>query len=129
MTRIAVCSICSRVKNHDKALLPARLRYLGEHIKVVEEESRRQKASFFILSGVYGFISGEEPIEDYDSLLSFDEVPGLVTLVGRQLRRFGVTEVHFYCKNKKDWLPYQSLIRQAAAAQQITLVSHELKDD
>ena len=54
MSQEVVCSICSREKKQDVGLIPARQRYLGTHISLVEGKAARRNLSFFILSGARG---------------------------------------------------------------------------
>lgn len=127
--QIAVCSICSRVKDENKELLPARKRYLGSHVLKVEKIALEQKHPFFILSGVYGFISGEEKIPTYDHLLAEDEVSALAEKIQAQIEKSGASEIHFYTKNKPNWKPYRVALEQAAQSVNVELSVHELAEN
>ena len=112
-----VCSICSREKNKDQKPLPARERYVGSHIKLVESIALEQGAQFFILSGKFGLLHAQERIEPYNFLLTEEGVKFLAARVFRQIVRlsFPVSEIQFYTKNKPNWLPYKKVIEDAAA--------------
>ncbi len=115
--RTIVCSICSREKNKDPKPLPACERYVGSHIKLVEQIALAQGSQFFILSGKFGLLHAQERIGFYDFLLTVGGVKTLATVVFRQIIRlsFPVSEIQFYTKNKPNWLPYKKVIEDAAA--------------
>ena len=112
-----VCSICSREKAVNPEPLPARERYIGSHIKLVENIALEQGAQFFILSGKFGLLHAQERIGLYDFLLTEEGVSFLAARVLRQIVRlpFVVGEIQFYTKNKPNWLPYKKVIEDAAA--------------
>lgn len=112
-----VCSICSREKSKDPKPLPARERYTGSHIKLVENIALEQRAQFFILSGKFGLLHAQERIEFYDFLLTEEGVSFLAARVLRQIvwLPFVVGEIQFYTKDKPNWLPYKKVIEDAAA--------------
>ena len=116
-TQTIVCSICSREKAANPEPLPARERYVGSHIKLVETIALEQGAQFFILSGKFGLLHAQERIEPYNFLLTEEGVKFLATRVFRQIVRlpFVVSEIQFYTKNKPNWLPYKKVIEDAAA--------------
>ena len=129
MAKVAICSICSRAKKEDEGPLPAAQRYIGSHIAKVQKIAEEQRRPFFILSGVYGFVSAEEEIPYYDHLLVASEVGSLVTKIQAQLKQHGVEEVLFYTKNKPAWEPYLDALRQAANAIGVKLVVEEMGAD
>ena len=75
MAQMAICTICSREKLEDRGMLPARERYTGSHITRVEELAISTMSPFFILSGVYGLLTPDEPIPHYDHVLTQVESP------------------------------------------------------
>jgi hypothetical protein len=129
MNNKVVCSICSRAKDDDKNLLPARKRYVGSHIAIVENNSKELGQPFYILSGLYGFISGDELIPDYDYLLDANRVPALVAKVTSQLLSAEVGEVRFYTKRKPNWEPYLLALTQATDTLGVKLTVKLLGDD
>lgn len=129
MPLVVICSICSRAKRQDEGLLPARQRYTGSHIGRTEKVATNQKQPFFILSGVYGFISADESIPYYDHLLATEEVLQLASKIRGQLKECGVRELHFYTKNKTSWKPYQEALCLATEALGVSLFVHEMLED
>ena len=126
---VVICSICSRMKDERKGLLPARERYLGSHISKVEKIAKEQKRPFFILSGVYGFVAAEEGIPYYDHLLLPNEVLALTEKIRVQLKEHAVEEIHFYTKTKPNWRPYLNALQKASKSLDIHLVIHELSEE
>src|SRR5258706_4802441 len=113
MSHTAVCTIRSKEKRKDEGLLPARKRYIGSHISKVEKIAKEGSLRFFILSGCYGFISGDKGIPYYDYLLLEDKVENLALKVRSQLQEHGVEELNFYTKTKQNWLPYRNALSRA----------------
>ena len=129
MKKTVICSICSRAKKDDAGLLPAKDRYVGSHISKVRGFAKREGLPFFILSGVYGFISGDELIPYYDHLLVAHEVEALVPSLLKQLRKHEVEVLHFYTKTKPNWVPYRKALEEATKSLGIGLTVHELGDN
>ena len=129
MPSVAICCICSRAKNENVALMPARQRYCGSHIAKVAEYAAQRELPFFILSGTYGLIPGEVLIPYYDHLLVAQEVTALMLKVHSQLRRLGLREIHFYSKVKPSWMPYQVALVLASESLGVHLHIHELSED
>lgn len=128
MPQTIVCSICSRQKDPRKELLPARERYLGTHIRLVEGKAARRNLSFFVLSGKYGLIPGDECIEHYDYLLEADGVAELAKLIKNQLAAFNISKVCFYTKLKPNWEPYRTALQIASDAMGVEFSINELAD-
>lgn len=124
-----VCSICSREKDESNDDLPARLRYRGSHVAKVARYAQQEGLPFFILSGVYGFISEDERIEWYDHLLAADEVPALARKIEAQLRELKLQEVHFYTKRKPNWEPYLEALNRGAKMLGIRILVHYMGDE
>jgi len=127
---IAICTVCSREKSDDADPVPARERYLGSHVALVAQYAAEQGLPFFILSGVYGFISAEAPILGYDHLFSESEVAALAPTVYLQLKKLGIEKIHFYTKTKPGWIPYRKVLEIATATEglAIQLHIHELSE-
>ncbi len=123
-----VCSICSRAKALIERPIPARQRYQGSHIALVEKEARKSHQSFFILSGVYGLVAANEEVPYYDHLLSPEEVPVLAEKMTQQIRMWSIDEIHFFTKTKPRWMPYTTALQAAAQAAGATVVLHPLAD-
>jgi len=117
MSQTIVCSICSREKAANPEPLPARERYTGSHVRLVENIALEQGSQFFVLSGKFGLLHAQERIGLYDFLLTEDKVKFLAAKVFRQIVRlpFTINEIQFYTKNKPNWLPYKKVIEEAAA--------------
>jgi hypothetical protein len=124
-----ICSICSKAKDERVELMPARLRYTGTHVAKVLHHAKSSHLPFYILSGVYGFISGDEPIPHYDHLLVSEEVPALIERIVGQLTLLEAGEIVFCTKDKPNWKPYLDAIKQAASRLNISLSVYQLADD
>ena len=129
MSQEVVCSICSREKKQDVGLIPARQRYLGTHISLVEGKAARRNLSFFILSGARGLIPGDECIPYYDYLLEADKAPELAELIQLQLSAYNISKVYFYTKLKPNWEPYLEALRIGADASGVELSTNELAEN
>jgi hypothetical protein len=127
--KAVVCSICSREKDPRDNNLPARLRYLGSHIAMAERVAKDEGHPFFILSGKYGFISGNELILSYDLLLTAELVDELAETVAKQLSIEGVQEIRFYTKRKPAWAPYLLALQTAASSVGTKLTVYYMPDD
>ena len=113
-TNRIVCTVCSRRKNEDPALMPAYLRYQGPHIQIAKAIADKEGFDFVILSGKYGLISGDKKIPYYDYLLIEDAVANLVGIVSKQLYELGVTELELYAEPREgNWIPYYEVIERA----------------
>ena len=90
------------------------------------------KVPFFILSGVYGLLSAEEKIPDYDYELGVLGVEPLSVKIRTQLQLFGIQEIRFYTKlDKPKWTPYlHALLRAANTSQpRVHVDIHKLEDE
>lgn len=128
MSQPIVCSICSRQKKEGAGLLPARERYLGTHISKVEGVALRRNMSFFILSGVYGLIPGDEGIPNYDYLLEAGHAPRLAELIKAQFSAYNIGKVDFHTKLKSTWEPYLTALKIAADASGVEVAVTKLAD-
>ncbi len=63
---IAICTLCSRDKNEEVGLLPARERYVSERIRNVERIANELGVPFYIVSGKFGLLQADELIPYYD---------------------------------------------------------------
>ena len=129
MQKNVICSICSRQKAADTRLMPAQQRYLGSHMLIAQRAAKEAGLPFFILSGKFGFISGDTLIPDYDYLLTKDAVQSLSHEIAHQLLEVGVEKIHFYTKAKKNWQPYLEALKCACGEAKVVLRVHELADD
>jgi hypothetical protein len=129
MHKVVMCSICSREKDNREIPLPARIRYAGTHVASVEYQAKREQLPLYILSGLHGFISGDEEILNYDYLLTTKKVPELVQKLIPQLAALGVGEIRFYTKRKPNWEPYLLAIQQAADPLGIRLLVRNLAEN
>jgi hypothetical protein len=109
-----ICTACSKHKRDDAELLPAKLRYLGSHIILGEEQAKEMGVPFFILSGKYGVISADEKIPNYDYYLVPEKVDEVADLIAAQLREHKVTEIIFYAEGKDSWAPYRAALQKGA---------------
>ena len=109
-------TICSRVKRNDEGLLPAKLRYLGDHVPFSEKMAAQLSVPFYIMSGKLGLISGDEPIPDYDYYLEMDKAAELAPTIEGQIKAAGITEIDYYTKDGEKWKPYGLALQTAADA-------------
>ncbi|MBL4644364.1 MAG: hypothetical protein JKX80_00680 [Candidatus Pacebacteria bacterium] len=117
----AICTICSRKKNDGAELIPARVRYAGDHIKTTADIAEESNLPFFILSGKYGLISSEEKIPDYDYYLEEQAVDSLAQTVAKQLKERDITELVLHTEGKDSWKPYDSVLQKATELAEVTL--------
>ena len=126
MPHTIACSVCSRQKNEDPDPLPARERYTGSHVRYVESVA---KAPLYILSGKYGLLEANDPVEYYDYRLTDGDVSALVRVIGTQLEREGIQEVIFYSKSKTEWLPYRKALQIACGSKGVGLTLQRIPDN
>lgn len=120
--RSITSTICSREKNPEQGLIPARNRYLSERINQVGKIALEANLEFLILSGEYGLISADKEIPYYDHLLINDEVDALTKIVSKQIDELKIGEIIFYAKPNADtWIPYYSVIENATNASGVNL--------
>jgi hypothetical protein len=119
-------TICSRQKDENPELLPARERYTGEHIQKTETIAEESGLPFFILSGKYGLLPGEEEIPNYDYYLANEAIDALLKVVEGQLKKFNISEINFYTEGKESWIPYEFVLNKAANLTGVLLISHRL---
>ena len=106
--------------------MPARLRYIAPHIKLTEKIASDAGLPFFILSGKYGLIRGDQEIPNYDYYLEESAVEDLIKLVTKQIRDNNTTEIDFYTKQKQTWAPYQNAIQKSSDFAGVLLNIHLL---
>jgi hypothetical protein len=87
---------CSKDKEATAGELPAIERYLSLRIRAVHAAAEGAGAKFGILSGLYGLISPDHPIPDYDHLLQLCEMEDRVNKVEGVLREWDIDEIHWY---------------------------------
>lgn len=123
-----ICTICSKKKRDDIALLPARVRYTAPHIQFTEEKSKESGLPFFILSGKYGIISADREIPNYDYYLEMNQAEELSKAIGEQLRIEKITEIDFYTENKDSWVPYETAIKKGCEIAGVLLNIYPISD-
>ena len=123
---VIAVTICSKHKDENTELLPARERYISEHIKKTEAIAEETGLPFYILSGKHGLLAAHEPVSNYDQYLELDAVDDLVVIVESQLRKLGVTEVDFYMEDKESWILYAATLKKATDLTGATLRVHQL---
>lgn len=106
-------TICSKKKDNSPLLLPAHLRYLAPHVEQTYEKAKELNIPFYILSGKYGLVSGDENIPYYDYYLEVDKVDELSDIVGEQIKKLGITDINFYFEEKETWKPYIVALEKA----------------
>lgn len=109
-----VCTICSREKDPNPLLMPARKRYLGGHIALAASAARFRP--FFILSGMMGLIPADTAIPYYDHLLRDEEVEALSARVAQQVRHHKIRVVYYLHEPKESWQPYSKALSQGVIA-------------
>ncbi len=114
-----VCTICSRHKREDEALLAANLRYTSPHIGTTEEISKKWSLPFFILSGKCGLIPADEQIPYYDYYLKQDASDALAFFIANQIQLHGITQIDFYKEDKGSWAPYEHALKKEATLRKL----------
>lgn len=109
-----VCTICSKEKAQGPVLMPARKRYLGEHIGLAASAARFRP--FFILSGVFGLIPADTGIPYYDHRLEDAEVEKLAGRVAQQVRHHKIRIVFYLHEPKESWQPYTKALTRGVIA-------------
>jgi hypothetical protein len=121
---IAYCSYCSAQKNKSTSPLPAIDLYKSERIAKIYNASIKEKATFVILSGLYGIISPDEQIKFYDHLLLAEEVDTHVALIASQIRSMGIHEMIFFMNSierDNNLRPYLDCMEKACLKLKIPL--------
>lgn len=124
--KVIVCCLCSREKAQDEHPIPARQRYKGSHIPIVEHIAKRNGRELFFLSGFYGLTPADCPIRNYDFLLTKEAAKELVSTVREQLLDTRVNFIIFYTKKKPAWDVYTELLEKAVEGTGIELHIHPL---
>lgn len=119
-------TICSKHKDENPQLLPARERYISEHIKKTEVIAEKSGLPFFILSGKHGLLAAEDLVPNYDQYLEMEAVDELVSVVVVQLEKLGVTEIDYYMEDKESWVPYDMALKKACDLAGVSLIIHQL---
>jgi len=101
---------------------PARELYKSTRIKKIDEICRRYNVPFYILSGKYGLICGNEIIEPYEQKMDFKRAMELIPDITNKLlslKDHGLEEVVFYAAGSNK--AYHVAIEQACQQAQIQL--------
>jgi hypothetical protein len=118
---IVVCTVCSRKKSSAPGLIPARERYLGEHIEQAARDANKRGLKLYFLSGLMGLIPDDCKIPAYDHKLTHEGVDELSRRVKQQLGAYGITAIRFYYKVSDNWLPYLRVLEKATADPKVGL--------
>ncbi len=121
-------TICSRQKNENAEMLPARTRYAGSHIRKVEVLASVEGKPFYILSGKYGLLHANELVPNYDYYLGLDAVPQLATLIASQLRNNRISKIKFYSEGKQTWKVYENSMHRACLMSEVPIDIIALND-
>lgn len=119
-----VCTYCSAPKRRDPGPLPAVERYLSPRITGLHETAQREGRMFRILSGHYGLVAPDAPLDWYDHLLQPDEVSAMVPAVAAALTRIAVSRVIYHSANPAQVpaiRPYLEVMQQACNQAGVTL--------
>jgi len=90
------CTYCSANKSSDAGLLPSIDRYQDLRIRDVFHSATQLGLGFRILSGKYGLLAKDDPIENYDHLLQKNELDVHSELVAAQIRAQNITGISFF---------------------------------
>lgn len=113
---IVFSTYCTVQKETSSSPLPAIKLYHSDRIQRIYQAAFVIGVPCYILSGKYGLIHAEQSIEYYDHQLIHEEVEEHATLVSKQLKEFGISELIFYSNTlKKDptLQPYLNCVEQA----------------
>ena len=80
-----------------------------------------EKLPFYILSGKYGLIPGNQKIPYYDYYLKESAIDMLVKTVIQQIKKEEISEIDFYAEDKISWIPYINVIKKAVRQANIKL--------
>jgi hypothetical protein len=94
----AFCTYCSAEKSKEPGKLPAIRRYKSSRIEQVYAAASLLRLGFYILSGKFGLLSPEHPIEWYDQLLVSSQVGDMVDKLAKQIEELGVTGITYFTK-------------------------------
>jgi len=119
--QLIVVTACAANKSNEPK--PARELYKSTRIKKVDEICRRYNVPFYILSGKYGLICGDEIIEPYEQKMDFTRAVGLISDITNKLlflKEHGLEEVVFYAAGSNK--AYHMAIERACQQAQILLI-------
>lgn len=123
---IYLCTSCSKEKSSAQGLIPAIDRYDSERIQSIGTLAKKEGKGFLILSGEYGLIDSQHPIQWYDHLLSPEEIEAMVEKVAARLQEINVETLVFYGADEgldSSWQPYWEVIRKSTKAAGVKLTS------
>lgn len=135
--RQVVCTVCNRKKTtglESWVLVPAKEFYTDSHIRIAERYAGEHQLPLYFLSGVYGLISSESPVFTSPKgptkrLLFPNEVGPISDKVADQLAEADIGEIHFFTKQKLQWMPYRDALVEAARRRGVVLHIHEMDDN
>lgn len=106
---------CSSKKDSTPSPLSAISRYQSDRINRIYQASILIDVPCYILSGKYGLIYADKPIEYYDHLLRAEEVSSHAVLISTQLKENGIKEIVFYSntlERDSNLKPYLDCIKE-----------------
>lgn len=114
---------CTAEKSSASGAIPAHTRYRGARIAQAKARAAQAGMPLFFLSGVYGVIHADHPLEWYDHALQPHEVDGMVAPVVTQLRQLGIDHIHaLLCPiTTPGWAPYHRLLTAACQRAGVTV--------
>lgn len=118
--REVVCTASVSSKNPKPGLIPARRRYLGEHIRLADSVAGFRP--FYILSAKLGLISAKTGIGNYVHCLTQEEVGTLAQRVSDQIKRERIKVLFYYQGSDPEWEPYTAVLSRAVHLSHIGLV-------
>ena len=112
-----------------KIKIPAYIRYNSNRIKQLQNKAQKDGVTLLILSGKFGIIPSEKPIEFYDKLLLKDEINNHSELISNQLSNIPISKMIFYHKPVKYDPNLQNYIDCISKACKNKKISLTLKED
>ena len=113
---------CSANKDPASGQLPAIERYTSDRISGVYANAKSAGARFAILSGKFGLIDPDTPLEDYDHLLQPEGIAPMTARVAETLKAWEITEVHWFSvafEMDPNVRRYKSVVENAASMNDI----------
>lgn len=90
---VTYVALCSGAQKQDPGEMPAIQRYLAWWTLDVYDMARRDKADFCILSGEYGLLRADDPIQCYHHQLSAEEVSPMAAQVAEKIKAWGLKKL------------------------------------
>jgi len=125
----AFCTYCSRDKIAEPGDLPAIRRYQDSRIEKVYAAASKLGLEFYILSGEFGLLHPQQPIQWYDHLLKPEEVSSLADRVAGQLRDYRITGLVYFTESfaqDPNAIPYHDAIVAACSRTRLPMLVIDL---